>query len=40
VVAQYETMTLLNRDRDAFLSALDNPAEPTQALIDSMRVKS
>lgn len=40
VVAQYETMTLSNRDRDAFLSALDNPAEPTQALIDLMRVKS
>ncbi|MBC7719523.1 MAG: DUF1778 domain-containing protein [Chitinophagaceae bacterium] len=40
VVAQYETMTLSNRDRDAFLNALDNPAEPTQALIDLMRVKS
>lgn len=39
VVAQYETMTLSNRDRDAFLNALDNPAEPTQALIDLMRVK-
>jgi uncharacterized protein (DUF1778 family) len=40
VVAQYETMTLSNRDRDAFLNALDNPSEPTQALIDLMRVKS
>lgn len=40
VVAQYETMTLSNRDRDAFLNALDSPAEPTEALIELMRVKS
>jgi uncharacterized protein (DUF1778 family) len=40
LVEQYETMTLSNRDRDAFLNALDNPAEPTQGLIELMRVKS
>ena len=40
VVAQHETMTLSNRDRDAFLNALDSLAEPTQALIDLMRIKS
>ena len=38
VVAQHDTMTLSNRDRDAFLNALAHPPEPTQALIDLMRV--
>lgn len=37
VVAQHDTMTLSNRDRDAFLNALAHPPEPTQALIDLMR---
>lgn len=38
VVAQHDTMTLSNRGRDAFLNALAHPPEPTQALIDLMRV--
>ena len=36
VVAQQEVITLSDRDRDAFLAMLDNPPEPTQALIDLM----
>ena len=40
VVAQQEIITLSDRDRDAFLNALENPAEPTQALIDLMRLRS
>lgn len=32
LVAQYETITLSDRDRDAFLAALENPPEPTDAL--------
>ncbi|UUZ75699.1 DUF1778 domain-containing protein [Polaromonas sp. P1(28)-13] len=40
VVAQQEIITLSDRDRDAFLEALDNSPEPTQALIDLMRLKA
>ena len=40
LVAQQEVITLSDRDRDAFLSALENPPEPTQALIDLMQRKS
>ena len=40
VVAQHDSITLSDRDRDAFLDALANPGEPTQALIDLMRPKS
>ncbi len=32
LVAQHETITLSDRDRDAFLAALENPPEPTDAL--------
>jgi len=32
LVADWETMTLSDRDRDAFLSALDHPPEPNEAL--------
>lgn len=39
VVAQHDSITLSDRDRDAFLDALANPAEPTQALIDLMRLR-
>ena len=38
VLAQQDVITLSDRDRDAFLKALDNPPEPTQALIDLMRL--
>lgn len=37
ILAQAEIITLSNRDRDLFLNALENPPEPTQALIDLMR---
>ena len=37
LVAQQDVITLSDRDRDAFLKALENPPEPTQALIDLMR---
>ena len=37
LVAEQEVITLSDRDRDAFLAALENPPEPTQALIDLMR---
>ena len=40
LVAQQETMTLSNRDRDLFLKALDKPARPTKALIDLMRSRA
>ena len=40
VLAQQEVMTLSDRDRDAFLTALDNPPEPNQALIDLMRPRA
>ncbi len=40
VVAGQDIITLSDRDRDAFLSALENPPEPTQALIDLMRSQS
>ena len=36
VVAGQDIITLSDRDRDAFLSALENPPEPTQALILSL----
>lgn len=39
VLAQQDVITLSDRDRDAFLNALDNPPEPTQALIDLMRLR-
>ena len=40
IVAQQETITLSNRDRDLFLKALDKPARPTKALIDLMRTRA
>lgn len=40
LVAQQEVITLSDRDRDAFLDALENPPEPTQALIDLMRLRT
>ncbi len=40
MLAQQEVITLSDRDRDAFLKALDNPSEPTQALIDLMRPRA
>lgn len=39
LVAQQEVLTLSDRDRDAFLKALETPLEPTQALVDLMRGK-
>ena len=38
ILTQRDILTLSDRDRDAFLDALENPAEPTQALIDLMRL--
>jgi uncharacterized protein (DUF1778 family) len=38
VVAEQETLTLSDRDRDVFLAVLDNPPKPTQALIDLMKL--
>jgi len=32
LVADWESVTLSDRDRDAFLSALDHPPEPNEAL--------
>lgn len=40
VVAEQDTLTLSDRDRDAFLAALENPAAPTQALIDLMKLSA
>jgi len=40
VVTQQEIITLSDRDRDAFLDALDNPPEPTPALIALMRPRA
>ena len=40
LVAEQEMLTLSDRDRDAFLNALENPPEPTQALIDLIRLRS
>lgn len=40
LVAQQDVITLSDRDRDAFLKALENPPEPTQALIDLMRPRA
>lgn len=40
LVAEQEVITLSDRDRDAFLAALENPPEPTQALFDLMRLRS
>lgn len=40
LIAQQEQLTLSDRDRDAFLKALENPPEPTQALIDLMCLKA
>ena len=39
LVAEQEVITLSDRDRDAFLAALENPPEPTQALVDLMHRK-
>ena len=39
VLAQQDLITLSDRDRDAFLNALDNLPEPTPALIDLLRLK-
>ena len=39
LVAEQEVITLSDRDRDAFLAALENPPEPTQALIKLMRLR-
>ena len=38
VVAEQDTLTLSDRDRDAFLAVLENPPKPTQALIDLMKL--
>lgn len=38
LVAQQDAITLSDRDRDAFLNALENPPKPTQALIDLLRL--
>ena len=38
LVAQQDTITLSDRDRDAFLNALEKSPEPTQALIDLLRL--
>ncbi len=40
LVAQQDVITLSDRDRDTFLNALENPPEPTQALIDLMRLQA
>lgn len=40
VVAEQDTLTLSDRDRDAFLAALENPPAPTQALIDLMKLSA
>lgn len=40
VVAEQDTLTLSDRDRDAFLQALENPPAPTQALIDLMKLST
>jgi uncharacterized protein (DUF1778 family) len=37
LVAGHDTLTLADRDRDAFLAAMDNPGEPNQALRDLLR---
>ncbi len=39
LVAEQEVITLSDRDRDAFLAALEKPPEPTLTLIDLMRRK-
>ena len=40
LVAQQDVITLSDRDRDAFLQALEHPPEPNQALIDLMRSRA
>ncbi len=40
LVAQQETITLSNRDRDLFLKALDKPSKPNKALIELMRKRA
>ncbi|MES2942182.1 MAG: DUF1778 domain-containing protein [Pseudomonadota bacterium] len=40
VVTQQEMITLSDRDRDAFLRALDTPPEPTPALVELMRARA
>ena len=39
VVSQEVAITLIDRDRDAFLRAIDHPDKPTQALIDLMQLR-
>jgi len=38
VVAGQDTLTLSYCDRDAFLAALENPPQPTQVLINLMKL--
>ena len=40
LIAQQEVLTLSDRDRNAFLQALDNQPEPTPALIALMRPRA
>ena len=40
LIAQQEVLTLSDRDRNVFLQALDNPPEPTPALIALMRPRA
>lgn len=37
LIAEWEVITLSDRDRDAFLAALENPPEPNEALKRLMR---
>lgn len=39
LVAEREVITLSDRDRDAFLAALENPPEPNEALKRLMRAE-
>jgi len=40
VLAEQDTLTLSDRDRDTFLAALESPTKPTQALIDLMKLSA
>jgi len=40
VVAEQQTLTLSDRDRDVFLAALAHPPKPTQALVDLMKLSA
>jgi uncharacterized protein (DUF1778 family) len=37
LIAEWDVITLSDRDRDAFLAALENPPEPNEALKRLMR---